>query len=128
MLKHSPPESVHALDLTALKADDITLWSAWSNDELAGCGALKRLNSEHAEIKSMRTSKQYLRQGVAANLLTHILAFAKTKHYQKVSLETGTMTAFTPAQKLYKSFGFSQCQPFSDYQLDPHSMFFTKEL
>jgi len=128
MLRHSPPESVHALDLTALKADDITFWSAWSNDELAGCGALKRLNSEHAEIKSMRTSKQYLRQGVAANLLTHILVFAKTQHYKKVSLETGTMAAFIPAQKLYKNFGFKTCPPFSNYQLDPHSMFLTKAL
>lgn len=128
MLKHSPPESVHALDLSALKSADVTFWSAWINDELAGCGAIKLLNAQHAELKSMRTSKQFLRQGVAAKLLTHILTAVKALSVERVSLETGTMAAFSPAQKLYSRFGFEECAPFADYQHDPHSMFFTKVL
>jgi len=126
MLQHSPPESVHALDLSSLKSADVTFWTAWINDELAGCGALKKLNENHAEIKSMRTSRQFLRKGVAAKLLTHILAAAKAQSFARISLETGTMGAFIPAQNLYKSFGFQTCQPFANYQEDRYSMFLTK--
>ena len=95
MLKHSPVESVHALDLSSLKAPDVTFWTAWINGELAGCGALKRLNSTHTELKSMRTAQKFLRKGVAVKLLTHILAPAKAKDYQTVSLETGVKLDFS---------------------------------
>ena len=128
MLKHSPPESVHALDLSSLKASDVTFWTAWINGELAGCGALKKLNEKHAELKSMRTSQKFLRKGVAVKLLTHIINIAKTQSITKISLETGTKKAFVPAQKLYKGFGFQECQPFSNYKEDPYSMFLTKTI
>ncbi len=128
MLKHSPPESVHALDLSSLKAADVTFWTAWIDGELAGCGALKKLSDKHAELKSMRTAKNFLRKGVAAKLLTLMLDCAKSQYFEKVSLETGTMDAFIPAQNLYKSFGFHVCQPFSNYQEDPYSMFLTKAI
>jgi putative acetyltransferase len=128
MLKHSPEESVHALNLTALKAPEITFWSVWLGNELAGCGALKELNLIHVELKSMRTSSQHLRQGVAAKLLTYLLAQAKTRGYKKVSLETGTAAAFVPAQELYLRFGFVNCAPFSDYKEDPHSLFLSKNI
>jgi len=126
MLKHSPVESVHALDLSSLKADNITFWTIRINNELAGCGALKELDSSHGEIKSMRTSQHHLRQGIAKQLLQHILAQASLRSYKKLSLETGTMAAFKPAQRMYQSFGFENCHPFSDYQEDPYSMFMTK--
>ncbi|GAA6172478.1 GNAT family N-acetyltransferase [Colwellia sp. KU-HH00111] len=128
MLNHSPTESVHALDLSSLKADDVTFWTIWDGQSLAGCGALKKLNDNHAEIKSMRTSAKHLRQGVAAKLLAHILTVAQQQSYKKVSLETGTADAFIPAQKLYQKFGFIPCKPFAHYTLDPYSMFFTKHL
>ncbi len=128
MLKHSPPESVHALDLSSLKQPEVTFWTAWINGQLAGCGALKKLDDKHAELKSMRTSQQFLRKGVAGNLLKQMLAIAEERSYEKVSLETGTMEAFVPAQKLYKSFGFRECKPFADYQEDPYSMFLEKTL
>jgi len=126
MLIHSPPESVHALDLSSLAQENITFWSVWHNDELAGCGALKALDNNHGEIKSMRTSQNFLRQGVAKLLLEHILVEANVRGYQKLRLETGTMDAFLPAQKLYQQLGFKQCQPFSDYQKDPYSTFMSK--
>jgi len=128
MLKHSPPESVHALDLSSLKLPEITFWTAWINGQLAGCGALKKLNEKHAELKSMRTSQQFLRKGVAASILEKMLSTAQERCFEKVSLETGTMDAFLPAQKLYRHFGFEECSPFADYQEDPYSMFFEKKL
>jgi putative acetyltransferase len=128
MLKHSPQESVHALDLASLKADNITFYTAWIDDQLAGCAALKKLNNHHAEIKSMRTSHQFLRKGIAAKLLTHLLTEAEKQHYSKVSLETGTKKAFLPAQKLYENVGFKVCPPFDNYKEDPYSMFMTKNL
>ncbi|GIU41919.1 putative N-acetyltransferase YsnE [Shewanella sairae] len=132
MASHSPPESVHALDVSGLESKAVTFWSLWTSQQqserLAGCGALKQLDLKHAEIKSMRTSADFLRQGVAQQLLTHIIAEAKSRGYQRLSLETGTMAAFLPAKNLYQQFGFKECPPFADYQLDPYSCFMTKSL
>ncbi len=125
MAVHSPAESIHALNLGELRAPDITFWTAWDQANLMGCGAIRELNSKHGEIKSMRTSNQHLRKGVAARLLEHILTEAKYRGYQRVSLETGSMAAFAPAQKLYKRFGFIECKPFADYKPDPNSIFMT---
>jgi putative acetyltransferase len=125
---HSPAESVHALDLSDLKTSDITFWSVWINNELAGCGALKELNKNHGEIKSMRTSINHLRKGVADNLLNHILKEATKRSYKEVSLETGTMDVFLPAQQLYKKYGFYTCAAFGNYTEDPYSTFMTKIL
>ncbi|WP_338027478.1 GNAT family N-acetyltransferase [Colwellia maritima] len=86
------------------------------------------MSDKHAELKSMRTSQKFLRKGVAAKLLTHMLDEAKKQAFEQVSLETGTVKAFIPAQELYKRFGFVECLPFSDYQEDPFSMFFTKHI
>jgi putative acetyltransferase len=128
MAKHSPPESRHALNLDGLRKPEITFWSAWENEELVGCGALKELNKQHGEIKSMRTSSSHLRKGVAKRMLQHILEEAKKRNYRRLSLETGSMAAFEPARKLYLSFGFQECKPFSDYIEDPNSVFMTMEL
>lgn len=126
MLKYSPVESVHALDLSSLETTDISFWTVWINDELAGCGALKKLTEKHAELKSMRTVRQFLRKGVASHLLSFILEEAKTLKFSRISLETGSANAFIPALSLYESFGFQICEPFSDYKKDPYSLFMTK--
>lgn len=128
MTLHSPPESVHALDIEALRKPEITFWSLWEGAELMGCGALKELDADHGEIKSMRTATLHLRKGVAGKLLRHILQEAEQRSYQRVSLETGSMKAFEPARSLYERFGFKYCSPFADYAEDPYSLFMTKEL
>jgi len=128
MAQNSPPESMHALSLEELRKADITFWSAWEETELVGCGALKELDSQHGEIKSMRTASKHRRKGIAAKLLEHILEEARTRHYKRVSLETGSMDAFAPAHHLYAKFGFIDCPPFADYVEDPNSVFMTKEL
>jgi putative acetyltransferase len=128
MHSSSPPESVHALDLDALRHPNITFWTAWDNDELLGCGALKQLSQEHAELKSMRTARTQLRKGVARTMLRHILSVAQARGFQRISLETGTPAPFVAAQKLYASEGFVACGPFANYVLDPYSLFMTKAL
>lgn len=128
MFEHSPPESVHALDESQFSAPNITFYSAWKGPELAGCGALKKLDDTHVEIKSMRTAQTFLRQGVAAKILLHLLEQAKKEGFNQVSLETGTMDFFKPARLLYKRFGFEQCPPFADYFDDPNSVCMTKYL
>jgi putative acetyltransferase len=128
MALHSPPESVHAMDIEALRKPEITFWTVWESGELLGCGALKELDSQHAEIKSMRTASLHLRKGVAKNLLNHILEEAKRRGYSRLSLETGSMEAFEPARQLYANFGFTYCEPFADYVEDPYSVFMTREL
>ena len=128
MFSSSPPESVHALDLDALRHPDITFWTAWDGDDLMGCGALKQLSPDHAELKSMRTARAHLRKGVARAMLRHILAAARAKGFKRISLETGTPAPFVAAQKLYASEGFVECEPFASYVLDPYSVFMTKVL
>jgi len=128
MAESSPPESVHALNIEQLSQADITFWSAWSDDRLLGCGALKELDPQHGEVKSMRTVSRHRRKGVAARLLEHILEEARRRNYKRVSLETGSMHAFAPAHNLYARFGFVECGPFADYVEDPNSIFMTKEL
>ena len=125
---HSPPESIHALGIEALRQPEITFWAVWEDGELLGCGALKELDSRHGEIKSMKTSSRHLRKGVATKLLKHILEEAMRRGYSRLSLETGSMEAFAPARQLYAKFGFEYCGPFADYVPDPYSVFMTKEL
>jgi putative acetyltransferase len=126
--RHSPPESIHALDLDRLRSPEITFWSAWSGETLVGCGALKELAPGHGEIKSMHTAREYRGRGVAARLLEHILGEAKGRSYRRVSLETGTMDGFAPARALYGRFGFRVCPPFAQYREDPNSVCMTLEL
>ncbi|MFD0674637.1 GNAT family N-acetyltransferase [Cohnella sp. GCM10027633] len=128
MFESSPPESVHALDVSGLKKPGITFWSAWEQEELLGMGALKELDAEHAELKSMRTAAAHLRKGVARHMLAHIISVSRGRGYRRLSLETGSMEAFLPAQKLYESFGFHYCGPFDDYEEDPNSVFMTLAL
>jgi putative acetyltransferase len=128
MYEHSPPESVHALDLEALRHPAITFWCAWEGEDLMGCGALKQLSTTHAELKSMRTAAAHVRKGVARALLRHIESAARAKGIQRISLETGPHAPFAAAQKLYVSEGFVECGPFADYVLDPYSLFMTKTL
>ncbi|MEL4282753.1 MULTISPECIES: GNAT family N-acetyltransferase [Shewanella] len=124
----SPPESVHALDLDGLRQPNIRFWTLWDGRNLAGCGALKWLDAEHAEIKSMRTATTYKQQGIASKVLQHLINDAKAAGVQRLSLETGSMAFFQPARNLYAKFGFELCGPFADYVLDPNSLFMTKKL
>jgi len=128
MYELSPPESVHALDLSKLRAPDITFWSVWDGATLVGCGALKQMSATEGEIKSMRTPKALRRRGAGRAVLEHIIAEAKRRGYRRLNLETGSQDGFVPARTLYESFGFTYCGPFGDYQPDPNSAFMTMEL
>ncbi|GAA1218280.1 GNAT family N-acetyltransferase [Prauserella alba] len=124
----SPPESKHALDLDDLRKPEVTFWSVLDGDVVVGCGAIKRLDVGHGELKSMRTSSDRVRGGVASGLLKHILAEARGMGLSRLSLETGSDEFFVPARKLYEKFGFSYCDPFADYRPDPNSVFMTRTL
>jgi len=124
MHKNSPPESVFALDLSGLRAPGVTVWSVWRDDHLAAIGALKALSATAAEVKSMRTHPDHLRQGAAAHLLTHIIDTARTRGYLGLSLETGRGPAFEPALAMYRAHGFTEGGAFADYLPNPFSRFF----
>jgi len=128
LAEHSPAESMHALNIDELKQEEITFYSAWENDDIMGCGALKELSKEHGEVKSMRTVEKHLRKGVASAILQQIINEARVRCYKKLSLETGSVEAFKPAHRLYESFGFNFCEPFGNYKEDPNSVFMTLNL
>ena len=128
MYELSPPESVHALDINGLRSPDITFWTVWEGSVLLACGALKELGPTHGEVKSMRTPLQQRRKGAGRAILTHIVGEARARGYRRLSLETGSMDAFKPAQQLYESFGFVYCGPFGSYRPDPYSVFMSLEL
>lgn len=124
----SPPESMHAFDLARLRQPEVTFWTAWRGDELAGCGALKMLDSTHGEIKSMRSAAAHRGTGVGRAMLRHILDEALQRQLHRLSLETGSQPDFAPARQLYANFGFVVCSPFADYVEDPLSVYMTRSL
>jgi putative acetyltransferase len=122
----TPLESKHALDLDGLRKPDVTFWSVHDGDTLVGCGAIKRLSADHAEVKAMRTDPSRRRSGIAALLLEHIIAESRRMGFTRLSLETGTAEHFAAARKLYERFGFAYTEPFADYTVDPHSTYMTR--
>lgn len=120
----TPAEFAFAMDIDALRADDIDVWTLWDGDALMGCAALHQLDVSHGEIKSMRTHIDFLRQGVAASLLEHIIAEARARQYERLSLETGTGLEFKPAVQLYEKFGFQKGEAFANYGESPYNQFY----
>lgn len=120
--------SAHALDLSGLRAPDITFWSAWDGDSVVGVGALRQLTPEHGEVKSMHTAEGARRTGVGAAILGHIIASARARGMSRLSLETGSWPYFAPARAFYARHGFVDCPPFGEYKPDPNSVFMTLEL
>lgn len=128
MHANSPACKVHALTVEKLREPGVTFYSAWSRDDLTGMGAIRELDSAHAELKSMRVAPEWLGRGIGEAILLHLLALARTRGYRRVSLETGNGPAFEPALGLYRKHGFSNCPAFADYVLDGFSQCLTLEL
>jgi putative acetyltransferase len=124
----TPPEDVHALEVADLLDPTITFFSVRSKGELLGVGALKQLDRDHAEVKSMHTAPAARGRGVASALLDHLLAVAAARGVRRVSLETGSGEAFAPARALYANSGFVPCGPFADYGASSNSTFMTRSL
>jgi putative acetyltransferase len=125
-IESSPEGAVHALHLDDLRQPDITVWSAWIGEELAGCGALRELTKAHGELKSMRTATSHLRTGVGAAVLAHMMKVARDRGYERLSLETGKTDDFAPARAFYTKFSFLRCPAFADYVDDGFSVFMTR--
>jgi len=125
---HSPPEDVHALDVTGLLAENASFFSIRVNGELLGVGALKQLDELHAELKSMHTAEAARGRGVGRAMLDHLVDTARARGCSRVSLETGSMAAFAPARSLYASAGFEICEPFGEHSFSPNSICMTRAL
>ena len=125
---HSPPEDVHALDVDGLVDPAVTFFSFRLEGELLGVGALKQLHGRHAELKSMHTAQVARGRGIGRAMADHLVGVALDRGFRRVSLETGSMPAFAPAQSLYASAGFEPCGPFGDYSPSPNSVFMTLSL
>jgi putative acetyltransferase len=119
----SPQEYVFAFDAKKLRAPGVTFWTAWKDEVLLGCVALKELSLTEGELKSMRTPERLRGKGVGRTLLNHVLQVARERGYQQLFLETGSHAAFLPAQTLYRSVGFRECGPFGDYKENAFSVF-----
>ena len=128
MLANSPADACHFFDLDALRVPEVTLWSVWDGVELAGCGALHELDPRHGEVKSMRTAPSHLGRGVGRCVLGQIVAVARQRGYERLSLETGRGDAFAAAIRLYERAGFVPCGPFAGYVDHEFSRFFTLDL
>jgi putative acetyltransferase len=120
--------SSHALDLSGLRAPEVTFWAAWEGDEVVGVGALRRLSADHGEIKSMHTAEAARGRGVGTAILRQIVAVARAHGISRLSLETGSWPYFAAARALYSRHGFVECEPFGDYRNDPNSVFMTLSL
>ena len=125
---HSPPEDVHALDVKGLADPAVAFFSCRCAGELLGVGALQRLDDGHAEVKSMHTARAARGLGVGRAMIDHLIAAARDRGFRRISLETGSMAEFAPARSLYASVGFTECEPFGDYDPSRHSTFMTLDL
>jgi putative acetyltransferase len=128
MHANSPPGHVFALDWSELQTPEISLYTLWEGNDLLGFGALKELEPRAGEIKSMRTADAHLRKGVAAMILTHIIAEARQRGYTRLSLETGSGPAFEPALKLYRKYGFIEGGAFGGYEKSRFNQFLHLDL
>tara|TARA_B100001250_G_scaffold107195_1_gene90384 strand:+ start:6251 stop:6706 length:456 start_codon:yes stop_codon:yes gene_type:complete len=124
----SPEGSAHVLDISGLKVPSIRFWSLWDKNELLGCGALKFLDKEHGEFKSIRVSDKHRGKGVGEKIISHLIDQAKQIGIKKLSIETGAGDFFSPARKLFIKFGFKNCKPFAHYKEDPNSCYFNLEI
>ena len=124
----SPAGSTHVLDIDGLKNPSIKFWSLWENEKLMGCGALKFLNENHGEFKSIRVADQYRGKGYGQKIIAHLIAEAKELKIKKISIETGSGEFFKSARILFKKFGFKKCEPFSHYKIDPNSCYMNLEI
>jgi putative acetyltransferase len=119
----SPVGSAHVLDITGLKDPSIKFWSLWENKNLMGSGALKFLNTEHGEFKSIRVNDKFRNKKYGLKVINHLIEEAKKLEIEKISLETGAGVFFTPARKLFIKSGFKVCEPFSHYKKDVNSVY-----
>ena len=122
----SPEGSAHVLDIPGLKVPSIKFWSLWDEKKLIGCGALKFLDKEHGEFKSIRIHDNFRNQGQGINVINHLIKEAKKLEIKRLSIETGAGEFFKPARKLFKKTGFIVCEPFAHYKEDVNSVYLTK--
>ena len=121
----SPEGSAHVLDIPGLKVPSIKFWSLWDDKKLIGCGALKFLDKEHGEFKSIRIHDDFRKQGKGIHVINHLINEAKKLKIKRLSIETGAGDFFTPARKLFKKTGFNECEPFAHYKEDVNSVYLT---
>ena len=124
----SPEGSAHVLDISGLQVSSIKFWSLWENDNLMGCGALKFLEKDHGEFKSIRIHDNFRRMGNGINVINHLINEAKKLDIKKLSIETGAGEFFKPARKLFKQCDFEICDPFAHYKEDVNSVYLTKPI
>ena len=124
----SPAGSTHVLDIDGLKDPSIKFWSLWENNKLIGCGALKFLEKDHGEFKSIRVADEFRKKGIGERIINHLIEEAKKLEISKLSIETGAGKFFAPARKLFNKFGFKKSEPFAHYKVDPNSCYFTLDL
>ena len=124
----SPAGSTHVLDVEGLKDPSIKFWSLWENEKLIGCGALKFLDSQHGEFKSIRVADEFRKKGFGEKIIFHLIEEAEKLKIKKISIETGSGNFFKSARELFKKFGFEPCEPFAHYTEDPNSCYYTKNI
>ena len=121
----SPEGSAHVLDIAGLKDPTIKFWSLWEENDLVGSGALKFLDKEHGEFKSIRISDNFRSKGNGTKVINHLINEAKKLNIKRLSLETGAGDFFLTARKLFSKCGFEPCEPFSHYKKDINSTYMT---
>ena len=124
----SPAGSTHVLDIDGLKDPSIKFWSLWESNKLVGCGALKFLEKNHGEFKSIRVADEFKKKGIGERIINHLIEEAKKLKISKLSIETGAGDFFLPARNLFSKFGFKSCPPFAHYKDDPNSCYYTLDL
>jgi putative acetyltransferase len=99
---------------------------AYANENAIGCGAIRKLENETAEIKRMYIVPEARRMGIGRKILQALEAEGRRLGAGRLLLETGERQI--DAMGLYIQAGFFRIPPFGEYVGSPLSVCMAKEL
>ncbi|HLO16489.1 MAG TPA: GNAT family N-acetyltransferase [Anaerolineales bacterium] len=119
-----PSESRHGYSIERLLAEAVAFFLVRENGTPAGCGGVKVVGTEYAEVKRMYVRPQFRGLGLARLMLDHLADYAQRHGVRVLRLETGIHQR--AAIGLYERMGFQRIPPFGEYKEDPLSRFYEK--
>lgn len=121
-----PRVSRHGFSVEKLLAEGVAFFVIRQDGVAAGCGGVKVVGGEYAELKRMWVRPQFRGTGLAKLMLKHLTEYAQAQGVGLLRLETGIHQHAAIA--LYERAGFMRIRPFGAYRDDPVSWCYEKRL
>lgn len=126
LLQRYPPEEIFTLDFSDPHVQEISFAVAYLGDMPIGCGAIRPLEGEEAELKRFFVERPHRGSGAAALILRHLEENALKDGYRIIKLETGPEQP--ESLRFYAKNGYYEIPRFGPYTECHSSMCFEKRL